>query len=63
MKVIWEWIESELEKASRGGAIWRARVPGGWFIAWRENYYDVETANGLTFYPDPKHEWDGNSLP
>jgi hypothetical protein len=32
---------------------YRAKVPGGWLVA-----YD----NGMTFVPDPEHQWDGNSL-
>ncbi len=27
----------------------RRRVPGGWLVAVRES--------GITFYPDPNHEW------
>ena len=33
----------------------RAKVPGGWLIA-------ADSGTGLTFYPDPGHEWDGTSL-
>jgi hypothetical protein len=33
----------------------RAKVPGGWLIA-------AASGTGLTFYPDPRHEWDGTSL-
>jgi hypothetical protein len=33
----------------------RAKVPGGWLIA-------AASGAGLTFYPDPDHEWDGTSL-
>ncbi len=33
----------------------RAKVPGGWLIA-------AGSGAGLTFYPDPGHEWDGTSL-
>jgi hypothetical protein len=32
----------------------RTKVPGGWLIA--------APGAGLTFYPDPDHEWDGGSL-
>jgi hypothetical protein len=31
----------------------RAKVPGGWLVA---------CDTGVTFYPDPGHEWDGASL-
>ena len=30
----------------------RAKVPGGWLVA---------CGTGITFYPDPSHEWDGTS--
>jgi hypothetical protein len=33
----------------------RAKVRGGWLIA-------AGSGAGLTFYPDPGHEWDGTSL-
>ncbi|MBS1857494.1 MAG: hypothetical protein JST11_19155 [Acidobacteria bacterium] len=32
----------------------RAKVPGGWLIAL--------SPTGITFYPDPRHKWDGLSL-
>ncbi len=32
----------------------RAKVPGGWLVA---------TGGGVTFYPDPNHDWNGGSLP
>jgi hypothetical protein len=31
----------------------RAKVPGGWLVT---------CGAGVTFYPDPQHEWDGLSL-
>lgn len=31
----------------------RARIPGGWLVTIRDE--------GITFVPDPKHEWDGGS--
>jgi hypothetical protein len=31
----------------------RAKVPGGWLIA---------LGTGVTFYPDPEHSWNGESL-
>ena len=33
----------------------RAKVPGGWLLA-------AGSGAGLTFYPDPDHQWDGKSL-
>jgi hypothetical protein len=46
----------------------RSKVPGGWLVfvygcavgelgSWGLGF------GGLTFYPDPDHEWDGDSLP
>lgn len=44
------------------GAIYRARVPGGWFIAL---FWASQMTGGpsITFYPDPEHVWDGDTLP
>jgi hypothetical protein len=36
----------------------RAKVPGGWFV-----YTMAGGQGGAFFYPDPDHQWDGNSLP
>ena len=38
--------------------VYRAKVPGGWLVLFK----GFDNA-GLTFYPDPNHAWDGNSLP
>jgi hypothetical protein len=38
----------------------RAKVTGGWLVI---SQYKVGPAHGLAFLPDPKHEWDGGSLP
>ena len=35
----------------------KAKVTGGWIII-----VSIDGVNGITFYPDPKHEWDGGSL-
>ena len=35
----------------------RAKVPGGWLLIAIGN-----SGGGLTFYSDPQHKWDGNSL-
>lgn len=52
MPFIWEKI-----KGKKGPNIRRAKVPGGWLI-----YAESGYGGGVTFLPDPKHEWDGNSL-
>lgn len=32
----------------------RAKIPGGWLVTIRDE--------GITFVPDPAHEWDGGSV-
>jgi len=34
--------------------LYRAKVFGGWLVA--------VSSGGVTFLPDPDHQWDGNSL-
>ncbi len=34
----------------------RAKVPGGWLVL-----FSGSASSGVTFYPDPKHEWDGGT--
>ena len=56
-----------------GESVKRLKVPGGWLVRWHkfsmaynaEQGRDTATAGagGMTFYPDPEHAWDGNSLP
>lgn len=41
----WETIPSNLPTQ-------RAKVPGGWLVA---------AGGGVTFLPDPSHEWEGSS--
>ena len=42
------------ERLNAGGyTVARAKVPGGWLVA---------CGSGVTYYPDPTHEWDGTSL-
>ncbi len=63
MKVLWEEIESG-DRTSLTAGLWaasplrklfRTKVPGGWLVS--------STTASITFFPDPKHRWDGNSLP
>jgi hypothetical protein len=55
MRLIWEHIRGEYASGETATInIFRAKVPGGWFI-WVQN--------GIIFYSDPDHNWDGNSLP
>ncbi len=57
-QLVWEKVES----SRAGGGIFklgwevhRAKVPGGWLVLVMHN------TNGLTFYPDPEHNWDRGS--
>ena len=44
----------KFERLDAGGySAARAKVPGGWLVA---------CGAGVTFYPDPRHEWDGASV-
>ena len=52
MALKWETVKVEGIKLQK---IRRTKVPGGWLI--HENTY-----GRIIFYPDPNHEWDGNSL-
>jgi hypothetical protein len=48
-KLQWERLDS-----SSDYALLRAKVPGGWLVALG--------GTGVTFYPDPEHQWDGSSV-
>jgi hypothetical protein len=39
-------------------AVHRAKVPGGWLVVTSSGH----GLSGITFYPDPRHEWDGGTL-
>ena len=63
----WQALDTNLP-----GKVFRAKVPGGWLVLWVSHQgIDVlhptaespREEHGFTFYPDPKHEWDGGSLP
>lgn len=49
----WERLHNKQKKVP---IIYRTAVPGGWLLSNEDN-------GGLTFVPDPKHEWDGASYP
>ncbi len=56
MALVWESLT--VESVTGVVAAQRAKVPGGWLVAISLTY-----GAGVTFYPDPDHLWDGNSLP
>jgi hypothetical protein len=55
MTLYWEEVKSD---PSQYWNVHRAKVPGGWLVL-----AAYGTNSGLTFYPDPDHDWDGSSLP
>jgi len=58
--VEWEYIVDDILKSKpHFQGLYRAKVPGGWLIMILSN---VQMDPALTFYPDPKHEWNGSSL-
>ncbi len=53
-KVHWEHLQTDASDLF----MYRTRIPGGWLI------YVGDTGaggGGVTFFPDPKHEWNGPS--
>ena len=55
-QLVWEQLSSS--RAGRGAnwKVHRAKVPGGWLVL------VIQNTNGVTFYQDPEHKWDGGSL-
>ena len=48
-----EPVPNQINTTSPNLTIFRAKIPGGWLVV-------VRPYDNLTFYPDPKHEWEGN---
>lgn len=53
----WEEIINKDAHSQSSDSTYRTKVPGGWLMSAL-----VTRDSGLTFIPDPDHEWDGNSL-
>ena len=61
-ELVWQKLES---KRADPDSSWlhvdwevhRAKVPGGWFVLTRMG----GAPQGIAFYPDPQHVWDGGS--
>ncbi len=51
-KLSWQRLKSSSKSVPE---IFRSPVPGGWLIS-----HGID--GGLTFVPDPSHDWDGHSL-
>jgi hypothetical protein len=50
----WEWLKSE---DTFYGDTHRAKVPGGWLVIHKQRTSSDGMGVGLTFVPDPNHEW------
>jgi hypothetical protein len=62
-KLNWERLTTSDEICAH---VLRSKVPGGWLVYVFNVNEDRNVAyahGGLTFYPDPKHKWNGASLP
>ena len=72
-RINWQALDHDANRAGEEAfAMGRTKVPGGWLVMMY--MVEVETLDvglrgawgyglgGLTFVPDPQHEWDGNSL-
>jgi hypothetical protein len=60
MALIWERLQCE--QIGRSFELYRTRVPGGWLVAFKK--WQTPQATGLlTFYPDPTHQCQSDSLP
>jgi hypothetical protein len=44
--------------------LYRAKIPGGWLVLMQKHNvrYRGWGYGGITFVPDPDHEWDGSSI-
>jgi hypothetical protein len=53
-----------LRRADKREHIQRTKIVGGWLVLVNANAFNfVGVSSSMTFVPDPKHEWDGRSLP
>ena len=58
-KLVWHRLDSSRAEGrvfKLGWDVHRTKVPGGWLVL------VIHNTTGLTFYPDPEHNWDGGSL-
>lgn len=66
------WEEIRTQEGPHTMRLYRARLPGGWLVYACEgsiegesvwNYRQAPSASaGLTYVPDPEHEWDGGTV-
>ena len=56
MSLNWVKTGDKLDGGSVLSITVRAKIPGGWLVK-----PSFGSGGGITFVPDPNHEWDGNS--
>lgn len=54
----WELVRSEGATELR---TMRAKVSGGWLVTVENRLRGAINGMGVTFYPDPNHEWKADS--
>ncbi len=65
-KLTWVRVPSEGDIFEPKFEVWRTKIPGGWLVT--TGFLKMQGANaagggnGVTFVPDPGHNWDGGSL-
>ncbi|MEI6500105.1 MAG: hypothetical protein WCP21_03655 [Armatimonadota bacterium] len=60
--IAWDQWEKIGHTPHTGGELYRFSVPGGWLIivdsfSNHPGGNDMYPITGLTFYPDPEHQW------
>ena len=61
-ELVWQRLESKRADQSWLHVDWevhRAKVLGGWFVLTR---IGGAAPQGIAFYPDPQHAWNGGSV-
>jgi len=62
-QLVWQKLDSTRADQSWLSVEWevhRSKVPGGWFVITR---VEGSAPQGMVYYPDPDHHWDGASIP
>lgn len=52
-----------LQSSNSSNRLERAKVPGGWLVTSSRDGGPGQIGSGITFVPDPDHQWDGQAIP